>query len=37
METKKASAHNLSGVFSKKDAALMTQAIEEGCEQTLFN
>ena len=32
-ETKKTSAHDLLGVFSKKDAALMTQAIEESCEQ----
>lgn len=32
-DSKKPSAHDLVGVFSKKDAALMTQAIEDGCEQ----
>ena len=27
------SAHEFSGIWSKKDAALMEKAIEEGCEQ----
>jgi acetolactate synthase small subunit len=30
---KKQSAHDFVGIVSKKDAKLMEQAIEEGCEQ----
>jgi hypothetical protein len=32
-ETKPKSAHDFVGILSKKDAALMEAAIEEGCEQ----
>ena len=32
-KTKSLSAHDLAGVWSKKDAALIEKAIEEGCEQ----
>jgi hypothetical protein len=32
-KAKKASAHDFVGLWSAKDAKLITKAIEEGCEQ----
>lgn len=33
VKKKKVSAQSFTGIISNKDAALMTKAIEEGCEQ----
>jgi hypothetical protein len=36
-EQKKPSAHDFSGVWSKKDASLIENAVREGCEQIYEN